>query len=135
MPANIQPIFPIVPNVGYGKVLAANTGTDGTGTIVTLFTAGANGSIVDSLTLLHLGTNIATVLRLFIKDGANYTLIFEETVSSNTVSQVAKSVSYEYLFDGTNRKRLVLEAGQSIVASVGTAIAAGIQCTLIGGDY
>ena len=135
MPVNTQPIFPVVPNVGYGKVLAANTNLDGTGTIVTCFTAGVNGSIVDSLTVVHLGTNVASVLRLFVKDGANYTLFFEETIAANTISQIAKSVPYEYLFDGVNRKRLTLEAGQTIVASVGTVLAAGVQLTLIGGDY
>lgn len=141
MPANTQPIFPLTPNIGYGKVLTANTALDGTGTLVTCFTAGANGSIVDSLTIVHLGINVATVLRLFIKDGLNYTLFFEETIAANTtLSQVAKSVYYEYIFDptngsGTNKKRLSLKPNALIVASVGTTIAAGVQCTLIGGDY
>lgn len=140
MPANVQPIFPLTQNVGYGKVLAANTNLDGTGTVVTLFTAGTNGSIVDSLTVMHLGTNVATALRLFIKDGANYTLFFEETIAANTLSQAAKSTYYNYVFDpqfgsAPNNKRLTLKAGQTIVASVGTALAAGLQLTLIGGDY
>lgn len=141
MPANTSPLFPLTPNVGYGKVLTANPNLDGTGTLVTVFTAGAFGSIVDSLTLMHLGINVATVLRLFIKDGINYSLFFEETIAANaSLSQVAKSVYYEYIFDpangsGTNKKRLTLKANSFIVASVGTTIAAGLQCSLIGGDY
>lgn len=140
MAGNVEPIFPGIPNVGYGKVLTANTNLDGTGTVVTLFTAGANGAIVDSLTVAHLGTNIATVLRLFIKDGSNYTLFFEETIAANTISQIAKSVYYNYVFDpmlgsAPNNKRIILEPGQLIVASVGTTIAAGLQLTILGGDY
>lgn len=135
MPANTQPIFPLTPNIGMGTVLTANTALDGTGTIVTLLTAGANGSIVDSLTVYHLGTNIATVLRLFIKDGSNYSLFFEETIAANTISQTAKSTSYEYVFDGISRKKLTLKANAQIVGSVGTTIASGLRCTLLGGDF
>lgn len=141
MAANIQPIYPITQNVGYGKVLTANTGLDGTGTVVTVFTAGTNGSIVDSMTIVHLGVNVATVLRLFIKDGANYSLFFEETIAANpTLSQGARSTYYNYVFDAVNgstpnNKRITLKSGQTIVASVGTTIAAGVQLTLMGGDY
>lgn len=135
MPANTDPIFPLTLNDGYGTVLTANTALDGTGTVVTVFTAGANGSIVDSITLMHLGTNIATALRLFIKDGANYTLFYEETMAANTLSQVAKSVFTDVLFNGTDRKRLTLKANAQIVASVGTTIASGIRVTCFGGDY
>lgn len=130
-----QPIFPAIPKVGSGKVLAANTAVDGTGTLVTVFTAGANGAIVDSLTIYHLGTNVATVLRVFAKDGVTYSLIYEETIAANTVSQTAKSVPYEALFNGTDRKRLTLPPNAQLVACVGTSLAAGVQVTAFGGDY
>jgi len=135
MPANIDPIYPAVPKVGSGKVLAANTNMDGTGTLVPIFTAGTNGSVVDSMTIYHLGTNVATVLRVFIKDGTNYYLIFEKTIAANNVSQTAESTAYEVLFNGTDRKRLILPPNAQLVACVGTAIAAGIQVTCLGGDY
>lgn len=135
MPANAQPIFPATPNVGSGKVLAANTAVDGTGTLVTVFTAGLNGAIVDSVSIVHLGSNVATVLRLFVKDGANYDLFFEKTIATNALSQTAESVQYDVLFNGTDRKRLTIPANVQLVACVGTAIAAGIQVTCFGGDY
>lgn len=130
-----QPIFPAIPKIGSGKLLTANTAIDGTGTLVTVFTAGTSGAVVDSLSIVHLGTNVVTVLRMFLKDGANYSLIYEETIAANTVSQTAKSVSYEALFNGTDRKRLILPANAQLVACVGTAIAAGVQVTAFGGDY
>ena len=50
MPANTSPIFTLTPNVGTVGVTAANTKSDGTGTVATdifkAFTAGANGSFV-----------------------------------------------------------------------------------------
>lgn len=135
MPANTSPIFPLTPNNGYGKVLAANTNLDGTGTVVTLFTAGANGAIVDSIQVEHLGTNVASVLRLYIKDGSNYTLFLEQAIAANTLSQTAASTAYEFIFDGVNRKRLTLKPSATIVGSVGTVLAAGVQVSCFGGDY
>jgi len=78
---------------------------------------------------------VATVLRVFIKDGTNYYLIFEKTIAANNVSQTAESTAYEVLFNGTDRKRLILPPNAQLVACVGTAIAAGIQVTCLGGDY
>ena len=44
MPANTSPVFPLTPVVPVGQTLTtANTAKDGTGTVVTLYTAGANG--------------------------------------------------------------------------------------------
>ena len=36
MPANTSPIFPLVPNVAWGKLTTANTAKDGTGTVGTI---------------------------------------------------------------------------------------------------
>lgn len=129
------PIFPVLPKIGSGKVLTANTAVDGTGTLVSVFTSGLKGAIIDSISMVHLGTNIATVLRLFVKDGSNYYLLFEKTIAACTVSQVAESVFYDIQFNGTDRKRLILPPSAEIVACVGTTIAAGIQVTCFGGNY
>ncbi|RUS42269.1 hypothetical protein [Cohnella sp. AR92] len=129
-------IFPTKPKVGSGKVLAANTNVDGTGTLVPVFPAGADGAIVDSISIVHLGANTAaTVLRLFVKDGSNYSLFFEKTIPTNAGSQVAESVFYDILFNGTDRKRLILPPNSQIVACVGTALTAGLLVTCFGGDY
>ena len=60
MPANFQPIFPLTPKVSWGSVDTANTAKDGTGTIVTIFEAGANGARIDQIKVRAKGTNVAT---------------------------------------------------------------------------
>jgi hypothetical protein len=146
MPANTTPIFPLTPNVAFGKVLAVNTATDGTGTVVLLFTAGSNGSRIDQITVQHLGTNVATVLRIFVNNGSvpttatNNTLNFERTILANTISQTAESVRYDLTVekDGgatTLPPILYLPAGYRIYGSVGTVVSAGLQVTVFGGDY
>ena len=49
MPANTTPIFILSGNIATATIAAANTAADGSGTLVTLLTAGADGSRVDSV--------------------------------------------------------------------------------------
>lgn len=136
MAANTQPIFVITPNISYiSSGLAANTALDGTGTVATVFTAGSNGSKVENVSLWHLGTNIATVIRFFVNNGstntvaANNALVFEYTMAANTVSQTAASVQYMW------NANLYLKSGYKLNVTIGTAIAAGIMSCAQGGDY
>lgn len=145
MPANTTPIFPITPKASWGKVTAANTATDGTGTTVLVYTAGANGSRIDQIKARALGTNVATVLRLFVNNGsdpataANNSLIHEKTIAATTLSQTAELVDNLITISVNSTETVppiqALPAGYRIYASVGTAIAAGLQVTVSGGDY
>jgi len=132
---NISPIYSRVAQINWGSVAAANAALDGTGTVVTVFTADAtNGGRVEKVRILHLGTNIATVLRLFINDGLGTTAVHnslyaEITVPANTISQVAASVPQEIALP------LVLPPGYKLNVTVGTTIAAGVQVSAPGGAY
>src|SRR5574343_1044472 len=98
MPANTSPIFPLTPNLAWATVTTANTAKDGTGTVATVFTAGTNGARVDYLKVRALGTNVATVIRVFINNGstnataANNTLIVDQTIAATTNSETAQLV-------------------------------------------
>ncbi len=136
MSANTTPIFIAAPRCSFVTTgVNANTALDGTGTVATLFTAGANGSKVEDIIMQHLGTNIATVVRIFINNGStnataiNNSLIHEETMAANTLDQDTASVPVYY------RANLVLPAGYKINVTIGTAIASGIQVTAQGGDF
>lgn len=137
MAANTSPIFLATPRDSYITTgVNANTALDGTGTVATAFTASAtNGSKIEDVYLNHLGTNVATVVRFFINNGssnavaANNALVHEETMAINTLSQVAASVPIIW------RANLVLPASYKLNVTIGTAIAAGIMVTAVGGDY
>ena len=86
MAVNIDPIFPVTPQTEHARISTANTNRDGTGTIVDVYTAGANGSRVDKVILQGIGTTAAGVIRLFYYDGTNYRLFFEQLVSAITPS-------------------------------------------------
>ena len=135
MPANTSPIFPLTPNLAWATVTTANTAKDGTGTVATVFTAGANGARVDYLKVRALGTNVATVIRVFVNNGstnataANNTLIVDQTIAATTNSETAQ------LVDNIIQLDLSLPAGYKINVTIGTTVSAGLQVTGVGGDY
>lgn len=145
MPANLDPIYPITQKVQWGTVTAANTAKDGTGTVVTVFTSGANGSKIDQIKVRALGTNVATVLRFFINNGSdntvaiNNSLIHEVTIAATALSEVAALADNDITIlkntVETNPPIPYLPAGYKINCTIGTAVAAGLQITVHGADY
>jgi len=145
MPANTTPIFPLTPKVSWGTVTTANTAKDGTGTVVTIFTSGANGARIDQIKVRALGTNVATVLRFFINNGsdnavaANNSLIHEQTIAATTLSETAMLLDNNINITVNTTETVVpipyLPAGYKINIAIGTTVAAGLQVTAHGGDY
>ena len=132
------PQFVTSPNMGTpGTLTAANTATDGTGSTgrALIFTAGASGSVLPKIRLMHLGTNIATLIRVFRNNGSdpevagNNALIHEQALAANSLSQTAASIPYDVDCN------LVLDNSERIYVTLATAVAAGIKITPInGGD-
>ena len=138
MPANTNPIFTFAPDIQWAAaaLVAANTAKDGTGTVSAVFTADAtNGGFVSKLTARPAGTNVATVLRVFINNGAtnatpaNNILIAEMTLPAITLSEVAAQPAYELPLN------FALPAGYKINCVIGTAVAAGYFLSAFGGKY
>lgn len=137
MPANTSPIFPLTPKVSWGAtaLATANTAKDGTGTVLPVFTAGSNGSRVDYLKVRAIGTNVATVLRVFINNGsanstpANNVLFMERTIAATTLSEVAELADVYIPLD------ISLPAGYVVNVTIGTTVAAGLMVSAVGGDY
>jgi hypothetical protein len=137
MAANTAPIFSRTPAMGWGTITAANTAKDGTGTVVTIFTADAvEGSYVEGIKLKPLGTNVASVLRVFINNGltnataANNILFADQGLLATTNTEVAGQTEYFIPV------RTGLPAGYRLNITLGTAVAAGWAATVVGaGNY
>lgn len=138
MPANNNPIFSRGADVQWAApaLSAANTAKDGTGTVATVFTADATeGGFVHRLVARALGTNVTSVLRVFINNGAtnataaNNVLFSEFTLPATTLSEVAAQPAYEVPLN------LALPAGYKINCTLGTAVAAGYALSVAGGKY
>lgn len=115
-------------------ILAANIAKDGTGVVVTAYTAGVNGSKCDGIYVSYSGTSVATVLRLFVNNGAtnatatNNSLIRSVSIPANTLSEVVAAADF---FIPLN---VMLVAGYKINATLGTAVAAPLHLVGAGGD-
>lgn len=81
-----SPVYASTVNTGAGALSVANTGRDGSGTVVTLFTAGAGGSRIDKIVCKATVTTTAGTLRFWLHNGSTAYLFHEEVVAANTVS-------------------------------------------------
>jgi hypothetical protein len=138
MAGNSTPIYSKVADWQWiGPVLTANTSKDLTaGTSYLAFTADAtNGGYVKKLRIRHLGTNVATVMRVFINNGsatgtATNNILFDEIgIAANTVSETSASTVYELPINEA------LAPGYKIYVTIGTAVAAGLAITAVAGKY
>ena len=149
MSANTQPIFTLTPKLTGVNISAANTKSDGTGTIGTdlflLHTAGSAGSFVKKVRFQPCantaGTSTtATVFRVFLATtntgattpGGNIWLLGEctgavQTADSATVANYPWEVAINE----------AIPSGSYIVVSSHTAPASNCQqqATMFGGDY
>jgi len=119
MPANTSPIFTLTPKASLANIAAANTARDGSGTLVTLFTAGTNGSRVDFITFTSSqatpAASAARVMRVYLtnESGLLPELISEIVLPAVTASATAIGATATITF--TNG--LIINAGQIIRVS------------------
>lgn len=138
MVANTSPIFSLTPVTPVGQTVAtANTAKDGTGTVVTAYTAGSNGSRPIGIKFQAIGTNIASVARIFINNGStnatagNNSYFADVNLPATTLTETLSQPNYVYLFPDN----FILPSGYKLNITVGTTVAAGYAITAYGADY
>jgi hypothetical protein len=115
------------PATAMAVISAANTARDGTGTIVTVDTAGASGTRIDDITITATGTTTAGMVRLFLHDGTNARLWREVPVTAITPSATVQA------FTATlSNLALVLQTGWSLRAATHNAETFNILVTRAG---
>ena len=145
MAANTAPIYTLTPHIEWGStdgnggaagsLKTANTAKDGTGTVLTVFTAGVDGSYIQEIRARAAGTNVASVLRVFLNNGstnatlANNILIAELPLPATTLTEVAA------LSDYTIQIQRAIPAGYTLNVTLGTTVAAGYFVSCFGGNY
>jgi hypothetical protein len=137
MAINTSPIFSKQGDIQWGAtpLNASNTAKDGTGAVLPVFTAGPDGAFVQRLVARPLGTNVATVLRIFVNNGgvnstaANNSLVNEMTMPATALSEVSAQPPYELALN------VALPPGFRLLCTLGTAVAAGLEVTVFGGSY
>lgn len=133
------PQFVATANIGAVRPTAANTASDGSGTLGTdifaLVTAGANGTRVDRISITNsqatAAASTALVARFFLHDGTNTRLIEEVAVPSATRSSSAVGAKAAVYFPGG----LFIPSGSSIRCCVSVfAAASQVDIVAFGGN-
>lgn len=116
------------------QVSVANANRDGTGTLATVFNAGASGSRISRIHIKATVTTTAGIVRLYIHDGTNARLWNEVAVTAITPSATVKSFSDE-LSEAADYDTLpiMLKTGESLRAS--TEKAETFNVHVFGGDF
>ena len=127
MASNTQPIFIKQGNTLSARIAAANTASDGSGTLVTMVTAAVDGTRVDGVRFRNsqatAAASSAMVHRIFLSDttGANFRLIGEVVTATATRSTTVIGATSIYTFD----QPVIMLSGQ--VMSVAQSVYAGVQ--------
>lgn len=127
-----DPQFASVVNVDSGLVPAtADTSRTGPTNSTTVFTAGASGSKVESITIQGVGTTVAGVVCLFRVQGGVFCLIDEFVIAAVTPSTTVPAHR-----EVRNYDNLVLKTGATL--AVTTQIAGNqslVRVTAFGADF
>lgn len=139
MAANTSPIFTLTGNMIPVSIAAANTASDGSGSLVTLVTAGTNGTRVDGVTFRNgqatAAASSAMVVRVFLSDaaGANFKCIGEAALPAATRSTTVIGTTVTITFS----QPIIMKSGQ--IMSVAQSVYAGAQdlnsVIAYGGDF
>lgn len=130
-----QANFAATPRAAGATVSTANASVTnpGGGTVASIFTAGANGSRLDSVKIKGATANganqVADSVRLFLYDGAAYHYLTEQVVPLNATNVSATVPNVEYLIG----LGIPLPNGWSLAAT--TDIGAVYHLTAFGGDF
>jgi hypothetical protein len=132
MAANTVPIFVLTPKEPKTRIATLNTGRDGTGTLGTLTTAGANGAFYKGIRWQAEVTTTAGVIRIFIQTAGagNFELIKEMLVPAVTPGVTIEAASGEWY----PTAGIVLGAGDLLCASTQIAETFSVWA-MGGGDY
>jgi hypothetical protein len=126
------PGFAATPRAAAASVSTANTNRDGTGTIATIFTAGASGSKIEEIVVKADANPADCTIVFYLHDGSAYH-VFDEWDIGDPAAGSATIASYR---EARCYDNLVLPSGWSLRASITVAPTSGaVQVLAFGGDY
>lgn len=132
MPAGTTPVFVATPKTYQAQIATANTARDGTGTIGTVATGVANGTVITHVRVQATVTTTAGVVRLWYSpdSGTTNRLLKELLITAITPSTTVEAFSVEHVFTDP----LILPDGSALLRA-STHNAETFNVFAVGGDY
>lgn len=107
------------PNTGVARAPATNdTSLTAPTNVATLFTAGANGSQVNEIDVVGLGTTVNGRLNIFLVRGGTYYLIYQFLISATTPGATQLVNQYTWLPGSAAGSNLILKSGDTLAITV-----------------
>ena len=117
------PQYAATPKVGMAAISTANTNRDGTGTLGTVFTAGASGSRIDNIDVVGVANTAAGIVNLFLYDGSTAHRITGVNLMGVTAGTTASPEEYHLgVYSNPLLFPIIHQTGWTIRASVTTAL-------------
>ena len=117
-----------------GPLKTQNTALDGTGTSLTVYTAPADGGYVEDISCAPAGTNIQTVIRVWLADGAG-TAIGDSVKIQEMTLPATTAAANAALPHPRVPIRMPIPAGYRLRVTLGTTVAAGYFICANAGEY
>lgn len=117
------PNFAATPRSGVAAVSTANTGRDGTGTIVDILTGVATGTKIERVVLQATGDPADSIVTLFLHNGTSY-FLFDEYDLGNPAA--ASTTVPGIRFETAYRDLVLPTASWKIAAAITVALTAGV---------
>jgi hypothetical protein len=132
MAVTATPIFVQAPKHATANITnTANTNVDGTtGTYTTIMTAGGNGSKIERIRIIAVGTNVAEKVRLFIGGKLYDEFLFAANTPSNTVKE-----SFFDIDCSQPGNAIYMTAAEVMIANVNTGAGSQFAVHVFYGDY
>lgn len=111
-----NPQFASSPRLGVGLLSTANTNTNGSGTLVSVMSAGSSGTKINEILVQASSTVTAGMVRIFVFDGTTNYLFDEFPVTATIPSSNSAAYRLYKVYDN-----LVLPSGYSLRASTSNA--------------
>ena len=122
-----QPQFAAAPRIERALVTTAEAALDGSGNVVSVFTAGSQGSYISNIVIKAIQNTTAGMIRIFTSQSGSYRLLEEVSVTAITKSATVKA------FSSTLNLNLSIPSGTSI--GVSTEKTESFVITVQGGNY
>lgn len=127
-----SPLYAATPHNAAGSLTTGNLNRDGTGAIVVIFTAGANGSKINEITVKATAQPADSTVVFYLYDGTTF-WVYDEWDIGAPAAGSATVASYRETRTYTN---LVLMTTWSLRASVTVTPTSGtIRAHAFGGDF
>ena len=113
-----QANYAATPRIGRASVGLADTSRVSPVRVENVFTAGANGSRIDNIDIVGMGTTVNAQVRLWKFDGTNYTLWREVSMSATTPSDTVSVATVNLNGNDNSFLSDILPSGYSLRASI-----------------